>query len=481
MHKLIVVGKKENAGGAAVATRRLVSGLRLAGQDVSLLVQTAQSTDPGTITLACRKQHLGCWQLQERMANDLVRSRRANPGGSAFSFPYPGMDLASLAGTRNALLVNIHHVPGFLSTESISGLLRQHIPVVITLHDQWMLTGGCHYSDGCDRYREDCRDCPQLTGEFRDIPARVLQNRLKLWQDNLILVAPSRWMRDCAKSSRLFRHSTVEWIPNGLDTRMFSPQQKMTAKREAGISPRSRVILFGAPSFRVRRKGFAEIQQALLYCLKDPGFARAVRSGAIRLVAFGTPGTAKAAAGDLPIHWLGKMKTETALVALYRSADVFVLPSLEDNLPNTMLEAMACGTPLAAFATGGIPDAVRDGETGFLAACGNSQELGARILDLIKNPRRAKRMGRAAADLVQKEFRLDLQAERYLRLFGQVAADRLSGGIDEKSAAVNATSTVITADPAPIAAEFFFSMETRFQQQGVTADCGRLEECGDRR
>lgn len=475
MRRILLVSKKESKGGAAIAARRLFMGLINAEQESIMLVQEAQSGNTGIVPLSLAEKSMERRERLERMGNDLIRSRRKNPGAAAFSFPYPGIDLTSLPGIGSADIVNVHHVPGFLSVESIARLNLRKNPVVLTLHDQWMFTGGCHYSGECAGYIRHCLDCPQLHAESRDIPGRVLKNKLRLWNRDLTVVTPSRWMRDCAQSSRVFRNNRVEWIPNGLDTGIFSPKFRNRAKQESGIPSKTRVILFGAPSFRVRRKGFAEFLQALDHCMKNPDFASGVQNGRIRMAAFGQSGS-QTQTRNLPIQWLGKVNHETDLVRLYCSADLFILPSLEDNLPNTMLEAMACGTPVIAFDTGGIPDAVHHGETGMLARCGDSAELGAHTLHLLNSPRLLQKMGRAGVDLIRREYNRDLQADRYIRLFSQLCGKK-SETVMDGAAAFPASSA---ADLAPIDKTFLESLADRFGEFGITADSHPPGEYRDR-
>lgn len=324
---------------------------------------------------------------------------------------------------REAQVVNLHHVREFQSVETIARLLDLDKPIVWTLHDQAAFTGGCHYAGGCLRYRGDCRPCPQLDDDSRSIPHSVLMNKLKNWtaRGPLTVVTPSRWLAACAVSSALFGRTRVEHIPNAVETDIFKPIPKPMAKRRLGWDPAGRVVMTGALNWNARRKGFRLFLGALGRCFQAEDFAREAANGAVRLVIFGQPAE-EVAAREFPLTALGRVEDDDRLALIYAAADLFVLPSLEDNLPNNALEALACGTPVVAFEVGGIPDAVRTGETGRLVPSRDESKMGEAILDLIRDRTQRERLSRNSVALIEKEFSPETQARRYRSLFEDLSS-----------------------------------------------------------
>ncbi len=250
-----------------------------------------------------------------------------------------------------------------------------------------------------------------------NLPAAVLQDKGVLFKDaNLTIVTPSRWMAECAKKSRLFRDLRVEVIPNSLETDLYAPLPKPEAKEKLGLEKDRVTLLFGGEDGNEKRKGFQELMAAIRYCLKDTGFQDLVEAGKLRLICFGRPNDEIASLG-IPVDSLGYLDSEEKIRNAYAAADIFVLPSLEDNLPNTVLEAMSCGTPVAAFETGGIPEMVKDGVTGQLVPIGDSEKLAQALLALIFSPEKRDAMGEACRKQIEADYPLQVQARSYAQLY----------------------------------------------------------------
>ncbi|HLP48811.1 MAG TPA: glycosyltransferase, partial [Candidatus Kapabacteria bacterium] len=284
-----------------------------------------------------------------------------------------------------------------------------------------------HYTAGCLKYREDCRDCLQLRDNRQQIPFHILNNKLKHRYDNLTIVTPSRWLAGCASASKLFNGLRVETIPNSVETDIFKPLEKRTAKKELGLAPGQIALLFGTHIENEKRKGFSNLLEALRYCLQDPNFIRLAKSGGIKILTFGPP------QGDLrklgiKFQSFGSIAEKDKLALLYAAADLFVLPSLEDNLPNTMLESMACGTPVIGFAVGGMPDLIQNGMTGGLAPCFDNKKFAELILDLVFAAAKREQMGRNCRHLIEEKFKLQDQAANYLELFNDLSKHNNSEG-----------------------------------------------------
>jgi glycosyltransferase involved in cell wall biosynthesis len=420
--KIIQVSNSDIQGGAARAAYRLHRGLLALQQSSQVITLHKHSHDPTILQLPSLSISPSHHRVQQRH----IDQNRTPLSNTSFTLPYPGLDLRhhpELAESIAAAdVINLHWVAYFQSPVTIQ-TLAQMKPVVWTLHDMWAFTGGCHYSAGCDRYQHTCAPCPQLQTQ-NDLPAAVLQDRLD-HLPNLIIVTPSQWLADCARKSRLFRHQRIEVIPNGLETDVFSPLEKSSAKQTLGLNPDAIALLIGADNGNEQRKGFAKLLQALQICLEHPQFQELINAQKFQLLSFGIPHEAIAAL-NLPIHSFGTLTDDTHLSQIYAAADLFVLPSLEDNFPNTMLESMSCGTPVVAFATGGMTDVVKDGITGRTVPLGDGAAMAAAILDCVLQPEARSQMGETARQMMADRYGLTVQAQQYLELYEDVIQSRPS-------------------------------------------------------
>lgn len=414
---VLIITLSDIFGGAARAVYRLFKGLKAVNTPSCMIVKQKHSTDPQVVPVSLngnRAKH-----IEEEFVdiqNKYIKRNRSALSDSAFTFPYPGFDLSDLSLVRQADVINMHDIRGFQSVETIARLLELNKPVVWTLHDQNAFTGGCHYTAGCRKYQVDCRDCPQLMDNRYQIPFAVLKNKIKHWRKNLTIVTPSRWLAECAGESRVFRNFRIETIANSLETDIYRPVDKQEAKQQLKLDPDTTVILYGSLFHVRKRKGFSQFLESIQYCLRDRKFTRAVRKKEVQFV---TVGETHRHLPDLPFPLisLGKIESDELMSCVYAAADLFVLPSLEDNLPNTMLEAMACGTPVVAFEVGGIPDVITSGENGCIVPTGNVGKMGACILDLVFDKKKRKELGSSAAEFIKSNFSLLIQGNRYLDLF----------------------------------------------------------------
>ena len=331
-----------------------------------------------------------------------------NDGATAFSIMFPGIPNGQLSKLFDCDVINLHWVSRSLTPEQIVWIASSNRPVIWTLHDMNPFTGGCHYSDGCNRYRDNCEGCPQLRNTFGDFPTRLLQAKCRI-PGNVTLVAPSRWLADRARESAVFSGNRIEVIPNGVDTDLFAPSDRGAAKRALGLPQDKTILLFACNSLAERRKGLAELLAAIE---RVPDFGKR-----FHVIALGNGKELAEPLGKTATA-LGFLKEEAALAQVYNAADLTVLPSLEDNLPNVILESAACGTPVLAFDTGGISEAVVEGITGQTVPVGDVEAL-ARAVDEI--PFGGMRE-RARAHAVEN-WSLGLLSARYSLLFRELLAD----------------------------------------------------------
>jgi len=428
--KILQISTFDIKGGAARATYRLHRGLREMDQDCLMLVRYKGTNDDSvirTLPRTLRYRDDRDFFLNAVIQGQYIDKNRTDISNTTFSLPYPGYDLSRLSLVREADIINLHWVAQYQSPLTLYRLFSLGKPIVWTLHDQWAFTGGCHYSAGCGKFERSCENCPQLADDPFGLTAAVLSDKKVFFKDaRLTVVTPSRWMAGCAKRSCLFRDLRVEVIPNALETDFFTPLSKQKAKERMGIGGEVLTLLFGGEDGSEKRKGFKELMAVVECCLKDRRFHGLVESGRLRLICFGRPSDRIANLG-IPFTALGYLNSEEKIRDAYAGADIFVLPSLEDNLPNTMLEAMSCATPVVAFDVGGMPDLIEDGVNGILVPPGDVYKMSHAICSLLIASKARQAMGEKCRHKMENEFALTVQAGRYLRLYEDLIGTHLAG------------------------------------------------------
>ena len=300
---------------------------------------------------------------------------------------------------------------GFVPIELLGKLKK---PVVWSLHDQWPMTGGCHYDNGCRRYESCCGKCPALESNVEKDLSRWVWNRKKKSYGKLhcLWIAPSRWMQARGTNSPLLNTHPILHIPYGIDINRFRPVDKLTARNLIGLPTDKKLILFGAvDAVDDPRKGFHHLQCALQEIKQktDPD--------QLELVIFGANKKDEEADIGFKSHYLGTLSDELSLVIVYAACDVFVAPSTEDNLPNTILEAMACGTPCVAFDLGGFPDMIDHKVNGYLAEPFQADALSQGILWTIDDAMRYEQLSKSAREKIVNTFDSSFIAEKFIRLY----------------------------------------------------------------
>ncbi len=414
--KILILNESDIEGGAARAAGRLHDALLKRGADAKMLVQLKKGDHPAVIgptkggkLIASLRPKLDTYPLHLWYKTD--RLQLFSPAWMRDSV---GARVRGIAPD----LVHLHWLNnGFVRPESLAGMGR---PLVWTLHDMWPFTGGCHYDGECGRYREGCGRCPQLSSaKDRDLSVRILERKRKAYQGlPLTIVTPSRWLAECARASALFRNLRVEVIPNGLDLERYRPMDKAVARDILGIPRDKDIILFGAMSVDDKRKGFQHLQPALRKLSAHP----AARN--TELVVFGSGRPASPPDLGLPIRYLGRLHDDISLSLLYAAADVFVSPSVQDNLPNTVMEAMACGTPCVSFRIGGMEDMIDHGRNGWLAAPFDAGELADGMLKVISEKQRCREFSLDARRKAESLWGLERFAKNHLDLYSDLIKAR---------------------------------------------------------
>lgn len=360
-------------------------------------------------------------RLVQELYLDKRRSRLTN---TIFTFTGEGLSCADEAIVREADVLNLHWVTGFLGPRSIAELLQLGKPVIWTFHDLWAMTGGCHYASGCRKFETACTsDCPQLTSDPCGLVPAAFSDRLAAYGEGRItVVTPSRWMGREAQASRIFKGSRVEVIPYGLDLDAFSPMPRAAAREQFGIPEDATVFLFACSSAAEERKGTGLLRECIRSACTDPGFEEQRAKGKIWLVFIGW-GTQESMATNLlqEVH-LGFVRTDEKLREVFSAADALINLSTEDNLPNMVLEAMACGTSVIGFDVGGMPDMIVPGETGHLVPVGDVYQVADKLVACANNREATLAMGVRSRQAMERNFPAQLQADRYAKLYEELLA-----------------------------------------------------------
>ncbi|MBE7382486.1 MAG: glycosyltransferase family 4 protein [Leptolyngbya sp. SIO1E4] len=410
---VLLLSTSDIEGGAARAAYRLHQGLQGINVNSQMLVQSKSSHDAAVFA---PKTNLASNVANSRVTFDalplkLYPQRHQVP----FSPQWVPDSVQSKIARINPEIINLHWVnAGYIRIESLAKL-RQ--PIVWTLHDMWPFTGGCHYNQGCDRYRQTCGACPQLQShKTNDLSRWIWHRKAKAWrQRKLTIVALSSWLKDCAQSSALFKDLRIELIPNGIDTQVYKPADKRLARELLGLPQDKSIALFGAvKATSDKRKGFHLLQSAL------QELSRAGWGDRLELAVFGASRPENAPDFGLASHYLGSFQDDLSLSLVYSAADVFVLPSVQDNLPNTVIEALACQVPCIAFKVGGMPDMIEHQRNGFLAQPYEISDLAKGIAWVLENKERHQKLSWSAREKVEQAFTQQRQAQCYASLFSNL-------------------------------------------------------------
>jgi glycosyltransferase involved in cell wall biosynthesis len=409
--KVLMLNTFDTTGGAARAAARLQRGALALGIDVRMLVQFKNSNAEEII---CNKSPLQNLVRRLKLFLGLLPVRRyPNKPVNNFSPALIPDHIPSELAEIDPDIIHLHWLcAGFLSVETIGKLYRLNKPLIWTLHDSWAFTGGCHVPFDCTRYQKSCGACPILgSSREKDLSRWTWTRKEKAWKKlNLTIVTPSRWLADCALSSSLLKHTRIEVIPNGLDADIFQPRDKMQSRRLLKLPENRKIILFGAVGVTTDlNKGFHLLKGALNELSEEYSDLQAV--------VFGTDMSPLISDLQIPVRALGSIGNDQELAIVYSAADIFVAPSLQENLPNTIMEAMACGTPCVAFRQGGVPELIAHKVSGYLANPYDTNDLARGITWILEDRSRHEKLASQARLKVVADFQLCHAAQKYNDLY----------------------------------------------------------------
>jgi len=411
--KALLLSTSDIEGGAARAAYRLHRGLQAVGVDSQMLVQ-AKYSDDSTVLGPLTKLVKGIAKLKPTLDGLPLQFWR-NRDRTVYSIQWLPSTVSPRAVSLYSDIINLHWVcGGCLQIEAIAKLGK---PLVWTLHDMWPFTGGCHYSQGCDRYTKSCGACPQLhSGKNWDLSRWVWQRKANAWKDlDLTIVTPSSWLAECARNSSMFRNLRVEIIPNGLDTQKYKPIDRQVARELLNLPQDKYLVLFGAMNATSDlRKGFHLLQPAL------KKLSNLEWQDKIELVVFGASKLKLEFELGFRVHWLGRLYDDVSLAIVYSAADVMLVPSTQEAFGQTASESLACGTPVVTFNATGVKDIVEHQQNGYLAQPFEVDDLAQGIAWVLEDRERHQKLCDRAREKVEQEFTQELQAERYLSLYKEL-------------------------------------------------------------
>ena len=268
-----------------------------------------------------------------------------------------------------------------------------------------------------NRYTKSCGTCPQLASTRDwDLSRWVWQRKAKAWKNlNLTIVTPSVWLAKCARESSLFKDKQVKVIPNGLDINTYRPINKKLARELLHLPQNKQLILFlSLRATSDQRKGFHLLKPALQE-LSQAGWQEK-----LELMVVGASRPEKPPELGFKSHYLSTLKDDMTLALAYSAADAFIAPSVQDNLPNTVLEAIACGTPCIAFKIGGMPDMIEHQQNGYLAEPYKIEDFSRGVAWVLENDERHQKLSYRAREKAEQEFSSKILASRYSSLFNEI-------------------------------------------------------------
>lgn len=446
--RILQVNLRDGQGGAAQITWNLHRTYQKRGLEARMAVSQKLSCDPNVFEIphenfkpAAMRFLLKSGRKLESISLHLPKVGLGRIGGALISLAeyrrlidaYRGHEDFYAPGTSHILdmcqnpvdILHLHNLHknwnerrNYFDLRALPGLSRK-VPIVMTLHDAWLLSGHCAHSMECERWQSGCGQCPDLDiypALRRDGTAYNWQRKRDIYrQCRLHVATPSQWLMGRVKKSILFEGlASSRVIPNGVDLSVFHPG--LEDRAALGLPTDAYVLLFAADGVRVNKlKDFQTLHHAILQV--------AERLPKVLFVALGERGQTEQV-GRAELRFVPYQNNPDLVASYYRAADLYVHASHADTFPNSIIEAMACGTPVVATKVGGIPEQIVEGKTGFLTPEGDPAALAMRIEQLLRNAEFRHRMGQVAAKDASKRFDLNRQVDAYLAWYQEILLER---------------------------------------------------------
>ena len=407
---VLIVNTYDIKGGAARAAYRLHEALKKAGVQSQMLVQSKTGSDLSVFSNFSKytKGLVFLREVFEVLPVLFYRKRKPIIFSPAW---VASVGLVKMINQSNADIVHLHWIAGgMLRIEELS---RINKPIVWSLLDMWAFTGGCHYDNHCNKYTHTCGACTILgSNKVNDLSKRIYNRKHKTYSkiERLKIIGHSNWLTKSAQKSSLLCKKDVRNIGNPINAGFFMPSAKNTARERLKLPMDKKLILFGAMGATSdTRKGFKELSEAL----------RQLNIQNLELVVFGANEPANPPDFSFKAHYLGQLSDDESLRVLYSAVDVTVLPSLQENLSNVVLESLACATPVVAFNIGGNPDMIDHMHNGYLAQPFKPEDL-AKGISWVLNHKNPDELSQNAREKVLKDFDYGVVAQKYIDLYNEI-------------------------------------------------------------
>jgi len=412
--KILIVNTSDSGGGAARAAYRLHQSLLVQEIDSQMLVQNKRSDDYTVLSTTSKiKKGFNLLRFTLDVLPVKFYKNRTKTLFSPAWLPFSGT--VDKINALNPDIVHLHWINGGMI--KIEDLIKINAPIVWSLHDNWPFTGGCHIMWECDKYKENCGTCPRLgSDKENDLSRKIFNRKQKIFSkmDNFTIVGLSKWLTNYSKNSTLLKEKKHINLPNPIDTNIFKPLDGGNARELWNLPHDKKLILFGANSATSDiNKGFIELSKALHQLLAKN----------IEFVVFGSSKPKESQNFGFKTHYLGYLHDDVSLVTLYSAVDVMVVPSLQENLSNTIMESLACSIPVVGFDIGGNSDMIEHEKNGYLAKPFESQDLADGINWVLKNKDYAT-LCQNAREKVLKEFDSVVVVKKYIELYKDILNEK---------------------------------------------------------
>ena len=371
--RVLIINTFERMGGAAIAANRLMDALRNNGIQTKMLVRDKQTNQPTVIGL--KKSWWRIWQFVWERIVIWIANHFSKNNLFAVDIANTGTDITVLPEFKQAEIIHLHWInQGMLSLKDIQKILLSGKPVVWTMHDMWPCTGVCHHARECNKFYQECHHCPYLYngGGRKDLSNQIFKKKSELYQlAPITFVTCSQWLKERANQSALLTNHHVVHIPNPINTNLFKPRNKQEARTRCELPIDKKLVLFGSVKITDKRKGIDYfIESCKILAQKYPSLIQE-----LGVVVYGKYSEQLKPLVPFQVYPLNYISNEKELVNVYNAVDLFVTPSLEENLPNTIMEAMACGIPCVGFQVGGIPEMIDHLHNGYVAEYKSSEDF----------------------------------------------------------------------------------------------------------